>query len=118
MSNKSLSAIEDQEKPPVLEDWQFKELLIDIEKLGGREETDNFLEVCNNNQRIYGFSGTDKRRQFQRALYNCKRCKPEYYFDLLLKHKVQPSAATLREVEEAEEAQQEQRSSGKFLLLS
>jgi hypothetical protein len=104
------SAIEEQEKKPPLEDWQVKELLIDIEKIGGRGKTNQFLEICNRNVRIYGSSGSEKRRRFQRALENLKRRKPQSYLDLVLKHDVQPSAATLREAEV-----QEQPFSGKLL---
>ena len=46
-----------------LEDFRIKELLKDVERLGGRKKTDRkeggFLETQNENERIYGIAVND-----------------------------------------------------------
>lgn len=87
-----------KEEVPKLEHWQVKELLIDLENAGGRESGDqNFLEICNNNIRIYGIAGSPLRRAFQFKRANFKRKKIHSYLKTLREHGVLPGVSTLSE---------------------
>ena len=97
-----------------LEDWQIKELLVDIEKAGGRLVKGDFLNVCNQSNRIYGSPGSDLRRAFQKILSNYNRHKPLSYLNLLQQYDIQPSPATQREVEEFKKHQQKK--DGEFVV--
>ena len=88
-----------------LQPHQIKELLTDVEELGGRAATDRenggFLETQNKNPRIYQ---PGLKRKFQKQLANYKRRSATSYYNLVLEHGVTPSAATIREKEEEEAA--------------
>lgn len=103
MSNRREATIVDKHTKAHLEPWQEKELLIDIERLGGRGQTNQFLHVWNSNVRIYGPSGSEQRRRFQRTVDNIKRRKAKSYLRLLRKYNIPPCSATEAEAE-AEEA--------------
>lgn len=84
----------EEDEDEEIKEWQYKELLKDIEKVGGRDNTSRFLAVWNDSKRIYGEPASAKRRNFQLHLDLVKRRKPQSYLDLLFEKGIQPCPAT------------------------
>ena len=85
-----------------MKDWQLQQLLEDVEGDSGRKAT-IFLDICKANTQVYGESGSETRRMFQKKLDRLKGTNKESYLNLLKKMEVEPNFYTLNESEVVEE---------------
>ena len=78
-------------KTITLEQWQIKEMLQNIEDADGKI---SFRSICNQSDKVYGTSGSNLRRAFQRKWDKVHRMKIGKYVKYLEKYDVGLSAGT------------------------
>jgi hypothetical protein len=76
-----------------IDDYQFKQLLQDVEDTGLPRDEVNFLGICNNDPRLYGRKGSDQRRAFQFKWNYIKKWDIHRYIELLDSKVIGPNVA-------------------------
>jgi hypothetical protein len=76
-----------------IDDYQFKQLLQDVEDTGLPRDEVNFLSICNNDPRLYGRKGSDQRRAFQFKWNYIKKWDIHRYIELLDSKVIGPNVA-------------------------
>jgi hypothetical protein len=91
----------------VLDPFQLKQLLQDVEAKDMDRKEVSLLNICNDDKRLYGTKGSDIRRAYQLKFNYIKGWPIDRYIDCLELHGVAPSATTLRLLRLTPEANEE-----------
>jgi hypothetical protein len=119
-SNKQFLVIKFQPMPrmpqanlPIIEEFKYKQLLQEVEILGGRhklkEKGSTLKDICDRTPSLYGKGATPLRRAFQKKFYSRCGSKPiQSYVKELQRLGVSPSAETILLYTQEQEKQQVQ----------